>query len=627
MERFSKKLQYPDIREVSIKNGFWPEIIKKTTRITLQDVWTKYEKDNSKQNFLNVINRTSFDHFNGNPWQDGMIYEIICGASDLFTSFKDRILETKIDEFIEIIKKAQDTVGDGYINTFTQSRMPDKRFGQNGGFIIIQHDLYNAGCLFEAGVHHYLATGKKTLLSVAVKMANYICSEIGYPPKKNIVSGHPMIEQATVQLYRLFKDNPSLAQELNAKTDEYLELARFWIDYRGVHDGRASFPHNLREYCQDHRPLREQKEAVGHAVRAALLYYGLAKVANETDDDELFSASEELWKNVIETKMHVNGGIGAVEYEEQFSYQYDLRPNAYLETCAGVALAFWAAEMHRAYGNSSFFDIFERVLSNNVLASVSEDGKKYTYVNPLISDGNSGRWDWHPCPCCPPMFLKMIGSLKTYIYSCSDNDLYVNLYISSSLSNDKYCVDFENRKMHIKKVPDCRHTIYFRIPDYADDFFVYVNGDQVDYTVKKGYAAPCMAIAENDIVEIKFNENILIEEAHPYARENIYGFQPISGVSIRKGPFVYCAEGIDNGNNLNFIIAKESELTIDSDNTITGNTVDGKTFKLIPYFKWNNRGNSPMKVWLEYEGKTVSKDLEGWEGLLYRTWKKTKCVK
>lgn len=305
MKKLNLPLEYPNIRNVKVNDSFISPLLEKIAKITLKDVWQKYENDGTERNFLNIANGEGRDEFFGTPWQDGMIYEIIRGGSDLFTEYPDSELESSFERYISEAARAQAASGDGYINTFTSIKHPNNRFGQNGGFLIIQHDLYNAGCLFEAGVHRYISMGSKSLLKVAVNMANYICSEIGYPPKKNIVSAHPMIEQATVQLYRLMRDEPELAKELGADADAYFELSKFWIDYRGIHENRASYPKYMREYAQDHQPLREQKEAVGHAVRAALVYAGMAAVANETGDEELYDSSLALWENVTETKMHV----------------------------------------------------------------------------------------------------------------------------------------------------------------------------------------------------------------------------------------------------------------------------------------------------------------------------------
>jgi len=226
MTRRALPLNYPGIHEVKIHDPFWDKTLDKIVSITLPDVWDKYEKDGTEKNFLNISEGWNSKEFYGTPWQDGMIYEIIRGASDLITDRKSERVEALIDKYIEKVTAAQDAIGDGYIQTFTTIKMPNKRFGQNGGFLIMQHDLYNAGCLFEAGVHHYEATGKTSLLRVAVRMANYICSEIGYPPKKNIVSAHPMVEQATVKLYRLMKREPELAKELGANAEDYLELGK-----------------------------------------------------------------------------------------------------------------------------------------------------------------------------------------------------------------------------------------------------------------------------------------------------------------------------------------------------------------------------------------------------------------
>ncbi len=623
MKKLNLPLEYPNIRNVKVNDSFISPLLEKIAKITLKDVWQKYENDGTERNFLNIANGEGRDEFFGTPWQDGMIYEIIRGGSDLFTEYPDSELESSFERYISEAARAQAASGDGYINTFTSIKHPNNRFGQNGGFLIIQHDLYNAGCLFEAGVHRYISMGSKSLLKVAVNMANYICSEIGYPPKKNIVSAHPMIEQATVQLYRLMRDEPELAKELGADADAYFELSKFWIDYRGIHENRASYPKYMREYAQDHQPLREQKEAVGHAVRAALVYAGMAAVANETGDEELYDSSLALWENVTETKMHVTGGIGAVKDEERFGYQYELPSNAYLETCAGVAMAFWAGEMHRAYGTSQFFDVFERVFYNNVLASLSESGTKYTYVNPLISEGNIGRWDWHPCPCCPPMFLKMMGALKTYIYSFDGDDIYLNLHIGSEADIGGNRISYRDGKLKIAANNRKHLRLHIRIPDYAQECTLRLNGKKIDFSDEKGYALIERIWEKEDELAVDLKYGIIREEAHPYVWENCYTMlHPEDRVAVRYGPFLYCAEAIDNGDDVDFTISKSDKLVRTGEGVITGKTTDGSVFRLIPYYKWNNRGNCKMRIWLRQEGMARENEtLDGWEKKLYRPWR------
>ena len=621
MNRLKHPLEYPDIRNIKTDDKFITPLLRKIAEVTLPDVWHKYENDGTEKNFINIADRLGKDEFFGTPWQDGMIYEIIRGGSDLFTEFADPALESRFDRYIDEAARAQEASGDGYINTFTSIKHPNNRFGQNGGFLIIQHDLYNAGCLFEAGVHNYIATGKKKLLSVAVKMANYICSEIGYPPKKNIVSAHPMIEQATVQLYRLMKNEPELAEELGADADAYFELSRFWIDYRGVHENRAAFPKYMREYAQDHEPLRKQKEAVGHAVRAALVYTGMAAVANETGEKELFDSSLRLWQNVTETKMHVTGGIGALKDEERFGYQYELPSDAYLETCAGVAMAFWAGEMHRTYGDSSFFDVFERVFYNNVLASLSESGVKYTYINPLVSHGDIERWDWHQCPCCPPMLLKMMGALKTYIWSYSGDDLYLNLHIGSETGIDGLKLSYRDGKLKIASSEGRRLRLHIRIPEYAQGRTLTLNGKAVTPEIENGYAVIEREFSDDDTVGISFEYRVIREESHPYVWENCYiMLHPDDRVAVRYGRFIYCAEAVDNGGDVDFVLS-DAPLVHNSDGTVTGKTTDGRDVILTPYYKWNNRGNCGMRIWLKQDGMKRDGSLTGWEKRLYRPWK------
>lgn len=337
----------------------------------------------------------------------------------------------RIDRYVDIVAKAQEAAGGGYIHTLVLLDFPSFRYGENGGNILSQHDLYNHGCLFEAGVHYYKATGKTKLLEVAIKAANELAATIGEPPKKWVVPGHSLPEYAIMELYELLMDEPEIAQKVSCPVnpEAYRELGKFWVFGRGQHENRVNHPQYMGEYSQDHAPIHNQVQAVGHAVRATLYYTGVTREAMLDGDQTLLKDSIRLWDNVAARKLHINGGIGATHFEEKFGTDYDLVNSAYLETCATVGLIFWAESLSRATGDARYFQTIERSLYNLMLSSVTLQGDSYFYRNPLISDGSDHHWAWHECPCCPPMIHKTFGMFDKLIYAQDDESLYVNLYI------------------------------------------------------------------------------------------------------------------------------------------------------------------------------------------------------
>ena len=284
-------------------------------------------------------------------------------------------------------------------------------------------------------------------------------------------------------------------------------------------------------------------------------------------------------------------------------------------------MAFWAGEMHRTYGDSSFFDVFERVFYNNVLASLSESGVKYTYINPLVSRGDIERWDWHQCPCCPPMLLKMMGALKTYIWSYSGDDLYLNLHIGSETGIDGLKLSYRDGKLKIASSEGRRLRLHIRIPEYAQGWTLTLNGKAVTPEIENGYAVIEREFSDDDTVGISFEYRVIREESHPYVWENCYiMLHPDDRVAVRYGRFIYCAEAVDNGGDVDFVLS-DAPLVHNSDGTVTGKTTDGRDVILTPYYKWNNRGNCGMRIWLKQDGMKRDGSLTGWEKRLYRPWK------
>lgn len=612
----------PMHRDVAITEGFWKEKLDKIHRTTVHDILEKFEHDHEEgimKNYEWVAAGERGRHV-GPPWYDGLICEVIRGISDIIAHSYDEALDRKIEGYTEQISRAQEADPDGYLNTYTTLICPDKRWGQNGGSLIWQHETYNIGCLAEAGIHYYRATGKIKLLRCALRAADCMCAVIGPEPRKNIVPAHSLAEEAMVKLYRLLADDRELVQRLReeyqmeVRPESYLELAKFWMDHRGVHANRASYPHYMGEYAQDHCRIEEQSEAVGHAVRAALMYTGLAALGIETDDRKYLDAAKRIWDNVEQTKLHISGGIGAVHNEERFGYQYDLPNDAYLETCAGVALAFWAGEMYRAFGESRYMDVFECALYNNVLPGLSEDGTHYFYENPLVSDGSIERWSWHGCPCCPPMFLKLMGALPDYIYAYRENRIAVNLHIGSAakfeIQGTKVTVEQKNcgipwtGENHIAVHPGkpLEFTLELRKPAWAGSMTARVAGETCGVCKPNGYLEITRRWEDGDEVTVEMELPAVKVEAHPYVSADL------GRVALMRGPLLYCLEEADNPGGTDVELAPGEPRALRKDLfgekvVLEGPCTDGGTYTAVPYYLWCNRGKGTMDVWLRQAGK------------------------
>lgn len=519
----------------------------------------------------------------------------------------------------------------------------------------MQHDVYNAGMLIEAGVHYYQATGDDRLLKVATRLADYMVRTMGPAPKKNIVPAHSGPEEALVKLYKLYRDRPGLRAQTGAQSaaGDYLRLAEFWIGNRGVHCGyplwgtwgndsaerwiheelyTAEFGPEARpawgDYAQDSIRVFDQPAIVGHAVRATLLATGIAAAAYENGNADYIATAKRWWDDMAGKKLFVTGGVGAVHFDEKFGHDYYLPTDAYLETCAAVGVGFFSQAMNQLTGDAKYMDEFERALYNNVLAGVAASGRQYTYQNPLNTD-RSERWEWHPCPCCPPMFLKIVSATPEFIYARDDRTVYVNLFIGSdadiALGDTQVHVRQQTRypvdgKVVLTLTPEkaARFTVKVRIPGWArgeeNPFGLYVsespaapvlsvNGTPVEIRLDKGYALLDRVWNPADRIVLELPVAPRLVRAHKAARE-------LDGMAaIAAGPLVYCIEQADNADyaRLRLDTAGSMELGYRSDlmdgtPVITGTAIDGKdaksTFTAIPYYAFGNRGNGGYRVWL-----------------------------
>ncbi len=594
-----------ELRAVRITDGFFAPYIEKIRSVTVPDVLAKFTADGAIENYERVARGETGGHA-GPPWYHGLIGEVIRGVSDILAVRDDPAVEAQLDAIIDAIRRAQSP--DGWLHPYDTLMRPRQVWGLNGGNARLQHETYDCGALIEAGVHHWRATGRPTLLEAAVKNANFLAAHIGDPPKWNIVCEHSLAETALISLEALFDEQPALSEAVGAQRGEYLRLARFFIDRKGDNADRHQFPPFLQEYAQDHRPAREQREAVGHAVRATLFYAGIAEAAIACEDEALAETARAIWADITQTKLHINGCVGAYRDDERFGPQYALPNDAYLETCAGVGLLFFASAMFRLTGEASVWDTAESTITNLLPAAVSDDGTHYTYENPLQSRGDRERWAWHSCPCCPPMLLKAVGELPTYLFARDAENLWVNLFIDAE-------ADLGEDRVSLRSAPEGKaltvtlkspKTLRVRIPAWAHGFSL-----SLPYTAEKGYAVLPLPAGTTELA-IRYAAPPVKVIAHPWVEDDA------GRVAVRRGPVLYCLEQPGGFGALDPVLSADPPALL-PDGTVTVRTADGETLMLTEYRRWNNRGKLPMRVWLRQEGLDADPcDLTGWEGKLYR---------
>jgi DUF1680 family protein len=634
---------------------FWSPKLKAWQEVTIRDCFRKFEDDRggALNNFDKVRDGRKGGHA-GPPWYDGLIYEMIRGSADFLIIHPDPELEKQLDGYIARIAAAAAKDPNGYLNTYTQLDEPGHQWGLNGGLQIWQHEVYNAGALIDAGIHYYRATGKTVLLTVGVKYANYMAELMGPSPRKNIVPCHPLPEEVLVKLYVLFREEPELEHKLPVPVhkESYLALAEFWIENRGNNIGKPDWDKDrhaaeqfVREqkygagrpswgsYAQDDKPVFEQDTLHGHAVRATLLCAGIAAAADINKNKNYAETAHRLWDNMVYKRMHITGGVGAYAEEEKFGPDYALPNDAYLETCAAVGAAFFHRNMGVAFGEARYVDQLERALYNGALAGVSLKGDTYFYTNPLECGEERARWIWHDCPCCPPMFLKLMGALPSYIYSTDEDGVYVNLFISSEAKiklkqgeltlkqASRYPWD-GNVKISVITGAPAEFNVMLRIPEWCSGAALKVNGVSLSSPQKiRGFAQIRRTWKAGDVIELALPMPVETIKAHPLVRAD-------SGkAAITRGPIVYCVESADNNQGvrrmsllatgtfdahydanflggLTVITANASVVNApawrDSLYAPTRSLPPAETMKLtaIPYYANANRGRVDMAVWL-----------------------------
>ncbi|UOQ68826.1 glycoside hydrolase family 127 protein [Hymenobacter volaticus] len=632
-------IQAVSFTKVKLADNFWLPRLKTNTDVTIPASFQRCEATNRVKNFEMAAAKsgkfaTTF------PFDDTDIYKTIEGASYSMSLYPDEKLEAYVDALIAKVAAAQEP--DGYLYTartidpaHPHAWAGKERWEKERE---LSHELYNSGHLYEAAVAHYQATGKKNLLNIALKNADLVCSVFG-PSKRSVAPGHEIVEMGLVKLYRV------------TSKPEYLSTAKFFLEQRGQYKGYDAKSKDVwknGQYWQDDKSVYDQREAIGHAVRAEYLYSAMADVAALTNDKRMLAAVDSIWNNMVSKKFYVTGGTGAVPGGERFGGNYELPNNtAYNETCASVADIYWNQRMFQLHGEAKYADIMEKVLYNGLLSGVGLDGKSFFYSNAMqvknsfsFAQTEPERAGWFDCSCCPTNLARLFPSLPGYVYAQKGQNVYVNLFVSGEtdllVNKQKVQLTQQNNypwdgglKFTVNPTATTDFNLLVRIPGWArneampSDLYTFatpskekvaikINGKPIPYTVKNGYAMLAKKWRKNDVVDVTLPMEVRQVVANPKVKDDL------AKAALQRGPVMYCAEWKDNeGKTSNLIVPTATtfaasyqpavlngvvELTatvpavkVDAANN-TVSTVQQK-LTAIPYYAWANRGKGEMTVW------------------------------
>lgn len=625
--------------QVQVNDQFWLPRIETNRTVTIPASFERCRETGRMKNFTMAAERsgkfcTIF------PFDDTDIYKTLEGASYSLAVHPDPALAKYLDSLIVMIGKAQEP--DGYLYT-ARTIDPAHPHAWSGPERWVKehelsHELYNSGHLFEAAVAHYEATGKRNLLDIALKNADLLVATFG-PDKRHVAPGHEIVEMGLVKLYRV------------TGKKEYIDLAKFFIEMRGERQYKKDSK-NVWEngaYWQAHKPVTEQDEVVGHAVRAMYLYSAMTDVAALTGDTAYIRSVDKLWENMVTKKIYLHGGIGAIGDGERFGDNYEL-PNltAYAETCAAIGSVYWNYRMFLLHGDSKYMDVLERTLYNGLISGVGLDGKSFFYTNAMQiwnhhthTDMEPTRSGWFPCSCCPTNMARLLPSVPGYMYAVKDRNVYVNLYINSNATvtlnpQQKITISQEggypfagNVRLKLNTAKPTAFALLLRIPGWARGeaipgglyrftdatsapIKILVNGAPVEASIEKGYAVINRTWKKNDSIELVLPMDVHTVMASDSVKEDI------GKVAIQRGPILYCAEWVDNSNrtgNLvlpkttSFVVRYEPNLLngiatvstagrrVEVDPTGLQVSTQPTSIAFIPYYAWANRGKGEMNIW------------------------------
>lgn len=610
-----------------VSGGFWKHRLDACRDVTVPLAFSKCEESGRYANFIKAAHPCDTFKVGGFPFDDTDVYKTIEGASYLLQTYPDKRMERYIDSVLVIVAGAQEPDGYLYTARTMNPKHPHAWAGANrwdaveGG----SHELYNLGHMIEGAVAYYQATGKRNFLDIAMRYADNVCKTIGAGEGQIVrVPGHQIAEMALVRLY------------LATGEKKYLDEAKFFLDMRG----RTS---RKDEYSQAQKPVVEQDEAVGHAVRATYMYSGMADVAALTGNTAYIHAIDRIWDNIVSKKLYLTGGIGSRASNEGFGANYEL-PNAtaYCETCASIGNVYVNHRLFLFHGDGKYYDVLERSLYNGVLAGISLKGDAFFYPNPLESAGGYERKPWFGCACCPSNLCRFLPSVPGYVYATRDDSLYVNLFMEGTsdlnigknkvklMQKTEYPFDGEialtiakgggNFAMNIRIPGWVRGDV---VPSdlycFADNkqthYTVKVNGKVVESTIDKGYFTINRKWRKGDVVTVSLDMTPRLVAANDKVEADR------GMLAIERGPLVYCAEWPDNEglDIFSILLPRNPKLAVTGRKAPGGGDVitagvqkvaydgDGRmvttdaVLNLIPYYAWANRGQGKMSVWLPYE--------------------------
>ena len=614
-----------------VTGGFWKQRLDACRETTVPLAFAKCEESGRYANFIKAANPCDTFSVGGFPFDDTDVYKTIEGASYLLQTFPDKRTEQYIDSVLAIVAAAQEP--DGYLNTARTMNPahPHAWMGLQRWEKVEEgsHEFYNLGHMIEGAVAYYQATGKRNFLDIAIRYADCVCRNIGPGKGQKVrVPGHQIAEMALVRLYLATGDK------------KYLDEAKFFLDKRG-------YTSRKDEYSQAHKPVVEQDEAVGHAVRATYMYSGMADVAAITGDTAYVHAIDRIWDNIVGKKLYITGGIGARHDGEAFGKNYEL-PNAsaYCETCAAIGNVYVNHRLFLFHGDAKYYDVLERTLYNAVLSGISLNGDSFFYPNPLETAGGYGRKAWFGCACCPSNLCRFLPSVPGYIYATRDDSLYVNLFVEGSSEinvggrkvtlSQSTSYPFEGKVALTVTKGGGNFAMKIRIPGWArgqavpsdlyrfadnlqPGYTVKVNGKTVESGIDKGYFTISRKWRKGDMIELSLDMPPRLVAANNKVEADR------GMLAVERGPMVYCAEWPDNpGTDLfSILMPRKPQLSVSDEKAPGGADIitagvqklsydaDGRlqtqdaTVKLIPYYAWANRGEGQMTVWLPYEAGAI----------------------
>ncbi len=632
-------------------NTFWGDRIKAAREVTIPLAFSKCESEHRYKNFemaaytLQHPNHPGLQtkewdvsKFMGFSFDDTDVYKTIEGASYVLQTYPDEKLKAYIDSVLDVVGAAQEPDGYLYTARTINPEHPHQWSGKKRWEVedFLSHELYNLGHMVDAACAHYQATGSDKFLNIAKRYADCVIREVG--PKAGqacVVPGHQIAEMALARLYVLTGEK------------KYLDEAKYLLDYRGK-TGRRDL------YSQSDKPVVEQTEAWGHAVRAGYMYAGMADVAALTGDKDYLKAIDLIYNNIVSKKYYITGGVGARHEGESFGADYEL-PNltAYNETCAAISMVYLFHRMFLLHGDAKYIDCMERTLYNGVISGMSVDGGRFFYPNPLSSDGKYAfnadntveRQPWFGCACCPSNLSRFIPSFPGYMYAVKDRKLYVNLFAgnTATMQIEGKDVVLEQQTnypwdgditLKIQKNQAKAFSLAIRIPgwltkpvpsdlyDFADggqnSYCIMVNGQSVNGIMENGYLVINRTWKKGDVVTIQFDMPVRAVKANDKVVDDR------GKIAVERGPLVYCAEGIDNQDFsiFNFLMPQKPQFTVSDYQidgkrevkfsvkavSVKGNAVEqdaqgipvvkAATLTMIPYYAWNHRGPGLMEVWM-----------------------------